>query len=90
MAEEQNAKDIQQLQHFFWSHIDESADRIRILVDLDLLPHTMGKMVPYTLERLAVDRASSSGKLHSLWDAVMPFVPDAKRKPNPFPVPGER
>ena len=87
MVDEQNAKDIQRLQYFFWSYLDEWQDRIRILVDLDLLPDTKSQPVPHTLERLALDRARSADKLYALWEAVMQHVPSPKRKPNPFPAP---
>lgn len=86
MADEQNNKDIQRLQYFFWSYLDEWQDRIRILVDLDLLPDTKSQPVPHTLERLALERAKGADKLHDLWEAVMAHVPEAKRKPNPFPA----
>ncbi|MGI8549410.1 MAG: metallophosphoesterase [Dehalococcoidia bacterium] len=87
MVDEHNTQDIQRLQYFFWSYLDEWQDRIRILVDLDLLPDTKNQPVPHTLERLALDRAMSADKLYALWEAVMPHVPAPKRKPNPFPAP---
>jgi hypothetical protein len=87
MTEEFDAQDIQRLQYFFWSYLDEWQDRIRILVALDLLPDTKNQPVPHTLERLALDRAKSGDKLHALWEAVMPHVPERKRMPNPFPAP---
>lgn len=87
MAEQLNAQDIQRLQYFFWSYLDEWQVRIRILVDLDLLPDTKNQPVPHTLERLALDQAKTGDKLHALWEAVMMHVPHARRKPNPFPAP---
>jgi len=87
MTEELNTQDIQRLQYFFWSYLDEWQVRIRILVDLDLLPDTKNQPVPHTLERLALESAKSGDKLHSLWEAVMTHVPVPKRKPNPFPAP---
>lgn len=72
MTNELNAQDIQRLQYFFWSYIDEWQDRIRILVNLDLLPDTKNQPVPHTLERLALDRTGE--KLYALWEAVMPHV----------------
>lgn len=87
MTDELNAQDIQSLQYFFWSYIDEWQDRLRILVTLDLLPDTKNQPVPHTLERLALDRAKTGDKLYVLWEAVMPHVPGPKRKPNPFPAP---
>jgi predicted phosphodiesterase len=87
MTDEPTAQDIQRLQYFFWSYVDEWQDRMRILVTLDLLPDTKNQPVPHTLERLALDRAKTGDKLHALWEAVMPHVPIAKRKPNPFPAP---
>lgn len=86
-VEEQHALDYQRLQFFFWSYLDDWHDRIRILVDLDLLPDTRSQPVPHTLERLALERAEGADKLHALWEAVMVHVPVTKRKPNPFPVP---
>lgn len=88
MVEEQNTLDYQRLQYFFWSYLDDWQVRIRILVDLDLLPDTKSQPVPHTLERLALDRARGAEKLHALWEAVMVHVPEPKRKPNPFPAPG--
>jgi len=87
MTEEINTQDIQRLQYFFWSYLDEWQVRIRILVDLDLLPDTKNQPVPHTLERLALDRAKTGEKLYALWEAVMTHVPTPKRKPNPFPSP---
>jgi len=86
MTEEFNAQDIQRLQYFFWSYLDEWQDRIRILVALDLLPDTKNQPVPHTLERLALDRVKTGDKLHALCEAVMPHVPAPKRMPNPFPA----
>lgn len=85
MAIESKAEDIQRLEYFFWSYIDDWQDRIKILVDLDLLPNTNNQPVPLTLERLAISQAKTADKLYALWEAVMPHVPVEKRKPNPFP-----
>lgn len=90
MTNELNTRDIQRLQYFFWSYIDEWQDRMRILVSLELLPETQNQPVPHTLERLALDRAKTCEKLYALWEAVMPHVPAPKRKPNPFSVPEGR
>lgn len=81
-----NPKDIERLHHFFWAYIDEWQDRMRILVQLDLLPETKNQPLPHTMERMALESATTSDKLHSLWNAVMPHVPEPKRKPNPFPA----
>lgn len=89
VTEDLNAQDIQRLQYYFWSYLDEWQVRIRILVDLDLLPDTKNQPVPHTLERLALDRAKTGDKLHALWEAVMAHVPGPKQKPNPFPAPTE-
>ena len=87
MSDKLNAEDVQRLQYFFWSYLSAWQDRIRILVSLDLLPDTKNQPVPHTLERLALDRANTGDKLYALWEAVMPYVPAQKRKPNPFPAP---
>lgn len=82
-----NSLNIQYLQHLFWLYIDDWRDRIKILVALELLPDTKNRPVPHTLERLALDRAKTGDQLYALWEAVMPHVPDVKRRPNPFPAP---
>jgi hypothetical protein len=71
------------LRYFFWKYLDWS-ERLKILVDLDLLPSTLNQPVPQTFERLALDKARTNGKLHELWAAVMTIVPAEKREPNPF------
>jgi nucleoside phosphorylase/predicted phosphodiesterase len=81
-----NPRDIDRLHHFFWAYIDEWQDRMRILVGLDLLPETKNQPLPHTMERMALESATTVPKLHALWEAVMPHVPQLKRKPNPFPA----
>ncbi len=86
VAAEPNPKDIERLRHFFWAYIDEWQDRMRILVGLNLLPETKNQPLPLTMERMALESATTITQLHALWEAVMPYVPDLKRKPNPFPA----
>lgn len=81
---EHNALDYERLQYYFWTYLDDWQERLKILVDLNVLPGTKNQPVPHTLERMALDRAKQSGKLHALWEAVMQHVPSDKRMPNPF------
>lgn len=71
------------LRYFFWHYLDWRK-RIRVLVELDILPEMIDKPVPQTMERLALDAARDQGKLHDLWSAVMEMVPEGKREANPF------
>jgi hypothetical protein len=87
MAAEPNAQDVQRLHYLFWTYVEEWQDRVRILVELNLLPDTKNQPVPHTLERLALGKAENVDQLHAIWEAVMPYVPEPKRKPNPFPSP---
>ena len=70
----------------FWRYLDWR-QRLKVLVDVDALPKTADQPVPQTLERVALDTAAkSASKLHDLWDAIMPLVPEEKRGANPFPA----
>lgn len=71
------------LRHFFWRFLDWR-QRLSVLVQLDILPHTTERPLPQTLERLALDSARALGKLEPLWSAVMKFVPVEERDENPF------
>jgi hypothetical protein len=80
--EDDTRQNFARLRYHFWRL--EWPDRLRILVRLDVLPSTISQPVPQVLERLALDRAMSLGKLHDLWTAVMEMIPEEKREPNPF------
>jgi hypothetical protein len=73
------------LRYLFWRYLDWQ-QRLKILVAIDALPKTADQPIPQTLERLALETAASSaGKLHDLWEAIMPLIPAEKRATNPFP-----
>ena len=74
------------LRFYFWRYLDWR-QRLRVLVQADVLPHTADRPVPQTMERLALSTARSQGKLAEIWDSVMTFVPEDKREANPFPAP---
>ena len=71
------------LRLYFWRYLNWR-QRLKILAQLDLLPHTLDRPVPQTMERLALDAARSQKKLPDLWTAVMELVPEDKRQVNPF------
>lgn len=76
--------DFARLRYLFWQYLDWQ-QRLKVLVEVDALPQTASQPIPQTLERIALDKASKSKeKLHALWEAVMPLVPQDKRSPNPF------
>lgn len=76
----------ERLRYFFWRYLDWR-QRLKVLVDVDALPHTADQPVPQTLERKALDAAAKDpAALHALWEAVMPLVPEEKRQTNPFPL----
>jgi 3',5'-cyclic AMP phosphodiesterase CpdA len=73
------------LRYLFWRYLDWR-QRLKVLVDIDALPKTADRPLPQTLERLALEAvAKQEGKLHELWEAMMPFIPPDKRGTNPFP-----
>jgi calcineurin-like phosphoesterase family protein len=74
--------DFERLQYFFW-HLNWD-DRLKALVDADVLPTLPSQPMPQTLERLALDAARKNGALVRLWDCVMESVPEGKRASNPF------
>lgn len=74
------------LRFYFWRYLDWR-QRLRVLVQADVLPNTADRPVPQTMERLALSTARSQGKLAVVWDSVMTYVPDDKREANPFPAP---
>jgi hypothetical protein len=58
---------------------------LEVLVAVDALPKTADQPLPQTLERVALETAAkSTGKLHDLWEAMMPLIPEGKRSVNPF------
>jgi len=72
------------LRYLFWRYLDWQ-QRLKVLVDVDALPKTADQPVPQTLERVALETAAkSAGKLHALWEAMMPLIPEEKRATNPF------
>jgi GTPase-associated adaptor domain len=72
------------LRYLFWRYLDWR-QRLKVLVDVDALPKTSDQPVPQTLERVALETAAKiPGKLHALWDAIMPLIPEDKRGNNPF------
>lgn len=73
------------LRFYFWRYLDWR-QRLRVLVQADVLPNTADRPVPQTMERMALSTARSQGKLAEIWDAVMTFVPEDKRETNPFPA----
>ena len=77
------------LRFFFWRYLDWR-QRLKILVESDVLPHTADRPVPQTMERLALSSARSQGKLAEVWDAVMKLMPDETREPNPFNQPNKK
>ncbi len=71
------------LRYLFWKYLDWS-ERLKVLADLDILPTDLDQPFPQIMERLALDIARDEGKLHQLWEAIMPFVPEDQKGPNPF------
>ena len=79
-----NSLGFDRLRYLFWRYLDWQ-QRLKLLVDADVLPKTPSQPVPQTLERLAlVEVAKKDEKLHALWEAIMPFIPEEKRASNPF------
>ena len=75
--------DVAQLRFLFWRHLDWQ-QRLKVLVDADVLPASPDKPVSQNLERMAIERAQAEGKLADVWDAMMPLLPAGKQLPNPF------
>lgn len=72
------------LRYLFWRYLDWR-QRLKVLVDIDALPETADQPLPQTLERIALDKAAKNpAKLHDLWEAIMPIVPEEKRSTNPY------
>ena len=80
-----NSAGFGRLRYFFWQYLDWR-QRLKVLVDVDVLPKTADQPVPQTLERVALETAAKHPtKLHALWEAIMLLVPEEKRQANPFP-----
>jgi hypothetical protein len=73
------------LQFYFWRYLDWRT-RLKVLVDLDLLPHVADRPLPQTLEQIALREALAGGpeKLSKLWESTMGHVPADQRATNPF------
>jgi hypothetical protein len=82
---EHGARDFERLQYYFWTYLDWH-ERLKALVEVDVLPGTRVQPVPQTFERMALETARKNGKLGVLWDVIMRSVPAEKRGPNPFSV----
>jgi len=80
---DQKTRDFDQLQYYFWAYLDWN-QRLKALVQIDVLPSTRSQPLPQTLERMALDTAKNKGKLGELWDVVMQAVPSEKRVDNPY------
>ncbi|WP_143206202.1 metallophosphoesterase [Singulisphaera sp. GP187] len=80
---EQGTRDFERLQYYFWTYLDWH-DRLKALVEIDVLPATRTQPVPQTFERMALETAKKNGRLEALWDVVMRSVPIEKRGENPF------
>jgi len=70
------------LKHFFWRYLRWD-QRIIILVRAAVIGATKNRL-PQTIEHNALLRAKEAGKLVSVWDDIMFFIPQEKRMPNPF------
>jgi hypothetical protein len=75
--------DFGRLKHFFWHYLSWD-QRISVLVRAEVLPKSAENRLPQTIELDALLRAKEVGKLDTVWDDIMTFVPQEKRKPNPF------
>jgi hypothetical protein len=75
--------DFGRLKHFFWHYLTWD-QRITVLVKANALPKSVENRLPQTIELEALLRAKDAGKLASIWDDVMTYVPLAKRRMNPF------
>jgi len=71
------------LSYLFWRYLGWQ-ERLKVLVQADVLPKAPQAPLPQTVEHLALDRARKEGKLGQLWKLTMQFVPEAQREPNPF------
>lgn len=79
----EQTREFDRLRYMFWRHLTWQ-DRLKVLVELELLPERATKPLPQTIERLGLDAARSQRKLAQLWDAIMEKVPEEDRESNPF------
>lgn len=77
---------VAKLKFLFWRYLDWQ-QRLKVLVQADALPPSADRPVPQTMERLALETARRHGKLAAIWDAMMAYVPDARKQANPFKKP---
>jgi GTPase-associated adaptor domain/Calcineurin-like phosphoesterase len=78
-----SAENFARLRFFFWRYLDWP-DRLKVLVELDILPSALSQPIPQTMERMALEIAQKQGKLQEVWTSVMEFVPEEEREENPF------
>lgn|GEM_PF-6619196 len=71
------------LKHFFWHYLTWD-QRISVLVRAGVLPLSAGNPLPQTVELDALSKAREGGKLDAVWDDIMIYVPEEKRRANPF------
>lgn len=71
------------VRYLFWKYLGWR-ERLSVLVELNLLPAKLDQPIPQTLERMALEKAKSEGKLSKLWEAVMKYVPENQKEANPF------
>ena len=74
---------LSKLRFLFWRYLDWQ-QRLKVLVQVDVLPATAGHPIPQTMEKMAIEMAKQKGRLADLWDAMAPYLPEGKRTPNPF------
>lgn len=71
------------LKFLFWRYLSWQ-QRLKVLVQADVLPPTADRPLPRTMERLALERARQQDKLGVIWDNINGFVPGKMRQANPF------
>jgi predicted phosphodiesterase len=76
------------LRYVFWRRL-EWQDRIRALVDAEVLPPTPEAPLPQSIEEEALRQAEGGGKLHKVWESIMARLPVGEREPNPFDSPDD-
>ncbi len=78
-----NEAALAKLKFLFWRYLDWQ-QRLKVLVRADALPPSADRPLPQTMERLALENARQQGKLAAIWDAMLAYLPDAKKQANPF------
>jgi predicted phosphodiesterase len=71
------------LRYYFWRDLDWG-QRIAVLSRLGHLSDPSGHRWQHTIEREALDRATTPTQLSALWKAIMSFRSQDKRLPSPF------